>query len=91
MTPESYQFRLFAKPHVQRLGLVADTQRIIVRSPPPEDRESGFVTSRRPSSYYFTGEPDEKVMAAYQEVALSSGAVLAGARRRWVRLFACLI
>lgn len=84
---EVYEFRLFAKPLKPELSREPNhsLQKIALRSPTPKSGEAGFLKTRRPDAYYFTGAVSAERTEQYQRAAVSGGEILEGLKTTWVR------
>ena len=87
---DGYEFRLFLKSARPRAAGDPDDaiQRITLRSPTPGNDEPGFIISRRPDKYYFTGSVNSEQADQYRQAAVSYEDLITGSRTRWVRFAA---
>lgn len=75
-TVDAYTFRLFANPSVA-------ATKVVVRSPPPVDREAGFVNPHRRNNYYFTGRAGKELEERYRDTAIAGERILEESNIRW--------
>lgn len=76
---EAFDFRLFSTSTKKIPGAAEvhdKPQKIVIKSPSPENGDPGFTQPRRPESYYFTGVSAPKRRQQYEEVAVSAQEVL---------------
>jgi len=78
---EEIAFRLFAPTKAD--GARQDAQVIRLRSPTPEERDPGFISSRRSDTYYFTGLPTEQLQQEYDIAAVAGDDVKSQAKTCW--------
>lgn len=83
---EAYSFRLFARPGAPGLpeGEEQGLQKISLKSPSPASGKPGFVNTKRPATYYFTGETSAERAEQYRIASVSGEQLLQGLRTRWV-------
>ena len=79
-TADTYSFRLFTTPS-------AAATKVVVRSPTPIDRESGFVNPCRRDSYYFAGRAGKELEERYQNTAIAGERIIEESKSRWVFSF----
>ncbi|KAL8735884.1 MAG: hypothetical protein Q9181_002633 [Wetmoreana brouardii] len=79
----AYEFKLFASKHKQDPGSISQPTKIVLESPSPGLGEPGFVRSRRPEAYYFTGFRTKEQLGLYGEAAVEGEDVLKESRSRW--------
>ncbi|GAB7340894.1 hypothetical protein MBLNU457_7248t1 [Dothideomycetes sp. NU457] len=78
---EEVAFRLFAPTKAD--GARQDAQVIRLRSPTAEERDPGFISSRRSNTYYFTGSPSTQLQQEYNIAAVTGDDVRLQAKARW--------
>ncbi|KAL9127281.1 MAG: hypothetical protein Q9217_003816 [Psora testacea] len=83
----AYDFRLFSGPIKAReqAASISTVQRVELRSPTPTSGLPGFVVSRKPDTFYFTGALSSEQSERYRQAVVSGEDVISGLRTRWVR------
>ena len=87
----AFEFRLFSRSSQARDSetVRGAPQRIQLRSPTPECGDPGFLVSRRPASYYFSGHSSEQHIHEYAQAAISGKDILNLSKMKWVRTIDC--
>ncbi|KAI9838453.1 MAG: hypothetical protein M1837_002475 [Sclerophora amabilis] len=85
-TPGEYNFQLFSRSvgNIQNGSKVADDshRKVVLGSPTPENRESGFLVPERPNDHYFVGPSSKKRRAEIASVALTGEEVMGLSERK---------